>query len=158
MKTKTLIMLCLLSGIGLTQLSAQSYVNGTGAISYYYDWNDYYIPVYTPDGDLVDLLLGPVTMHTIDYYKNWEWIWRKAEYSGEIVSVGFEDSNGEIIGGTGEVFSIKDIWKLDLLSAIGPGHFNARGNQGSHYLIKYIWDEPTLSFIFVSAVWPGYKE
>lgn len=158
MKTKTLIMVCLLLGIGLTQLSAQSYVNGTGTISYYEGWVDYYIPVYTPDGDQVDLLLGPVTMHITDYYKNWEWTWRKIQYTGEIVSVGFAGSYGETIGGTGEVFSIKDIWKFDPISAIGPGHFNARGNQGSHYLIKYLWDETAYSFIFVSAVWPGYKE
>jgi hypothetical protein len=158
MKTKTLIMVCLLLGIGLTQISAQSYVNGTGAISYPDIWYDYYVPVYTPDGDQVDLLLGPVTMHIIDYYKNWEWIWRKIQYTGEIVSVGFVNSEEVTIGGTGEVFSIKDIWKFDPLSAIGPGHFNAKGNQGSHYLIDYIWDDNTLSFIFVSAVWPGYKE
>jgi hypothetical protein len=158
MKTKTFILLCLFLGIGLTQLSAQSYVNGTGSISYYGVWNDYYVPVYSPDGDQVDLLMGPVTYHILDYYKNWEWVWRKIEYSGEILSVGFEDSYGETIGGTGEVFSIKDIWKFDPLSAIGPGHYNARGNQGSHYLIKYIWDETNYSFTPVSAVWPGYME
>ena len=49
MKTKTLIMVCLLLGVGLTQLSAQNGQNGTGAISYYDGWIDYYIPVYTPD-------------------------------------------------------------------------------------------------------------
>lgn len=158
MKTKTFILACLLSGIGLTQISAQSYVNGTGTISYTHTWYDYYVPVYNPEGDQVDLLLGPVTMHILDFYKNWEWIWRKIQYSGEIVSVGFINSEGETIGGTGEVFSIKDIWKLDVNSLLGPGHFNAIGNQGSHYVIKYIWDDNTYSFIFVSAVWPGYKE
>ncbi|MDX9904190.1 MAG: hypothetical protein RB288_08955 [Bacteroidales bacterium] len=158
MKTKTFIIVCLLLGFGLTQLSAQSYVNGTGAISFSHEWSDYSVPVYTPDGEQVDMLLGPVSMHIIDFYKNWEWIWRKIQYSGEIVSVGFLDSSGEMVGGTGEVFSIKDIWKFDALSAIGPGHFNARGNHGSHYLINYIWDDTTLSFIFVSAIWPGYKE
>lgn len=158
MKTKTFLLLYLFLGLAITPLSAQSLVNGTGAISHYYDWNDYYVPVFTPDGDQVDLLLGPVTLHIIDYYKNWEWIWRKIQYTGEIVSVGFVDSFGETIGGTGEVFSIKDIWKFDPFSAIGPGHFNARGNQGSHYLISYLWDDTTYSFIFVSAVWSGYKE
>jgi hypothetical protein len=156
MKTKTFLLLCLFLGIGLTQLSAQNGTNGTGATSWDYYWDSYYVPVYTPDGVQVDLLVGPVNVHFIDYFKNGVFIWRKAQYSGEIVSVGF-DVNGVKIGGTGEVFRIKDIWKFDALSGIGPGQFNAKGNQGSHYIISYIWDDSSFSFIFVKAIWPGIK-
>lgn len=162
MKTQTLLFLCLVLGFGLTQLSAQDVYpplppenhNGTGSIS---SWsslvdNYYYIPVFSSNGDEIDWLSGDVTIHTIDNFKNGVWISRKIDYSGDITSVGVGFS-----GGTGEVFSIKDIWKYDPGGAMGPGHINARGNQGSHYLINYIYDDYA-SFIFVSAVWPGYKE
>jgi hypothetical protein len=159
MKTKTLLLLCLLSGIGLTQLSAQNGKNGTGSTSEFDVWDAYWIPVFSPDGNQIDLLEGWATMHNVFYYKDGVWLWRRQQFSGEAVSVGIDR-----ISGTGEVFRIMDTFTGDVTTSgvSGGGHVNAKGDKGSHYIIfyEYQYNESTGGEIvtFVKAVSPGSKK
>ena len=163
MKTKAFLLLCLLSGIGLTQLSAQS---GSGTEVGRETYFNYWIPVYSSNGDQIDRLEGDVSVHNVNHYLHGVLVTFNPTFYGEVTSVGFVNNDGVKIGGTGEVFSIKDKFKSDLTSTtnIGGGHINAKGNQGSHYIIfyeyKYDWsvEFPEEIFTFVKAVSPGSKK
>jgi|WetSurSiteA1Bulk_404760.scaffolds.fasta_scaffold57373_2 hypothetical protein len=152
MKTKTFLLVCLLSGICLTQLSAQnySYVN-KGAIYTNISW-----PVYCTDENgiavLVDNLTGGIeTEHHIGHYEKGVWVWCNTQYFGVIN------------GSNGEVFRINEIWKTDITDAeanIGTvtGHIDLNGNKGSHYIMRVILDWNTFSIVeVVNAVCPGSK-
>ena len=144
MKTKTLIMLCLITGIGFTQLSAQDLPpNGnTGSVSHFWVWDGYYtdIPVNCNNDD-VDRLVGKVTVHNIDHYKGGELVWVKQQFDGEVTSAL-----------TGEVFKVKDILKAEAPFANFPGHVHLVGNKGSHYMVFYVYDMNTDIFSFIKAV------
>ena len=73
MKTKAFFMLCLLLGIGLTQLSAQN-SKGTGSDVYTVAKLGWGCPVVC-DGVQVDDLWGYGDAQIIDHYKNGEWQW-----------------------------------------------------------------------------------
>ena len=158
MKTKTFFLLCLFTGFGLTQLSAQN-GNDVGR-DMYPEW----VPVFSSDGDQIDLLSGYIPYHYVWHSQHGVTIWVRSSFSGEVESVGFVNDDGEKIGGTGERFIIKDQFNGDYngTSVIGGGHFTARGNLGSHYIIfyEYYWDiENEIEEItFVKAVSPGSKE
>lgn len=156
MKTKTFIMVCLLSGIVLTQLSAQNAENGNGTFTDDFVWDGYYIPVFSSNGELIDWLVGSVTVHQLYHFKDGIQVWKKEFYNGEAESVGLD-----WVSGTGEVFLISDRVSIPLTSIPykGVGHINAKGNMGTHYIIFYeyifnpiTWDE---SFSLVKAVSPG---
>jgi len=142
MKTKTFLLLCLFLGIGLTQLSAQKGQDGsTGSYSEWYTatWLD---PVFC-DGVQVDMLDCTVTVHHKAHFLKGDWLTCFIQTSGTAVSVGFIDENGNKIGGTGEVFEIKEIGKQDnnitgdVWNCVANLHFNARGNKGTHYIVSY---------------------
>ena len=157
MKTKTLLMLCLLLGIGFTQLSAQNGKNGNGTFTSDFDWDGYYIPVFSSNGEQIDWLVGSVSVHHLDHYKDGVLVWRKEFFNGEAESVGLDWQSG-----TGEVFSISDHWSSLFTSAppyVSGGHFNAQGNMGTHYIIFYelvFAPEPYYeAWSLVKAVSPG---
>ena len=160
MKTKTFLLVCLLMGIGLTQLSAQN-GNEVGRDIYL----NYWVPVYSSNGDQIDLLTGDVPYHYVWHIRNGVIVTTENTFSGEVTSVGFYKA-GVKIGGTGEVFTLKDQFKSDLTSTtnIGGGHFHAKGDQGSDYIIfyEYIYDWsvefPEEIVTFVKAVSPGSKK
>lgn len=103
MKTKTLIMVCLLIGIGLTQLSAQnSNSGGTKSISWYYTDLGWYTGVYC-DGVMIDYITGSGDAHVIDHYKNWVWLWETISFSGTGKSLW-----------TGEAFTFSELDKIYL--------------------------------------------
>ena len=166
MKTKTFLLLCLLTGFGLTQLSAQT-GNEVGR-DLNPEW-EYWIPVYSSDGDQIDLLVGNVPVHYVYHFQNGIWISIVCNFYGEAKSVGFVNDKGENIGGTGEVFSIKDQMKSYLtdISNIGIGHCHAKGNMGSDYMIFYEYayicvvpdcNEVTETYTFIKAVSPGRRK
>jgi len=128
MKTKTLILLCLFMGIGLTQLSAQKGKNGNGAISLWKVWDGYWQPVYC-DGVNVDNLTGTVTYHVVIHYKNGNMISENVHYTGVVQS-----SN------TTEEFKLSEVDKVDDINGIISWHFNLIGNQGTHYIGSMTWD------------------
>jgi len=129
MKTKTILLLCLFLGIGLTQLSAQNeQKDATKTYSEHYSaaWSD---PVFC-DGVLVDLLDCTVTVHHKAHFLKGEWLTCFVQTSGTAVSEN-----------TGEVFEIKEIGKQDnnitgdVWNCVANLHFNARGNNGTHYIV-----------------------
>jgi hypothetical protein len=164
MKTKTFFILCLLLGIVFTQLSAQNANNGNGSDVSWLTWDTYYIPVFSSSGEQIDILFGPVTYHNLGHFENGLLTWFKQNYHGEVESVGFINNAGVKIGGTGEIFSIKDQFSGEYTSIIttGSGHYNANGDQGSHYIVLYEyqfdWITFTETFSFVKAFSPGTKK
>ena len=128
MKTKTLLMVCLLLGIGLTQLSAQNGKNGNGVISLWRVWDGYWQPVYC-DGVNVDNLTGTVIYHVAVHYKNGNLILENVHYSGVVQS-----SN------TTEEFKMSEVDKVNNIKGILSWHFNLIGNQGTHYVGTITWD------------------
>ncbi len=150
-------MVCLLLGIGLTQLSAQNGKNGNGTFTSDFVWDGYYIPVFSSNGEQIDWLVGLVTVHHLEHFKNGVLVWRKEFFNGEVESVGLDGQSG-----TGEVFLISDHWSCMFTSAppyISGGHFNAQGNMGTHYIIFYemVFDPVTYdeTWSLVKAVYPG---
>jgi len=130
MKTKTLIMVCLLLGIGMTQLSAQNGKNGIGAVSEYFTWDGYYIDVPVVCGEApVDRLVGIASCHMIYFYENGVIVKETGKFTGQVTN-----------SRTGEVFNVFDVYKCDYSDMGGYGHFNIKGNQGSHLIIFYYYD------------------
>ena len=145
MKTKTFLLLCLFLGIGLTQLSAQNGKNGTGSATEKATWDTYYldIPVYC-NNEVVDRLIGPVKMYNVLHYNNGVFLWVNQQYDGEVTS-----SKPPY-----EVFTVKDICKYDMTSYIGFGHCNLIGNNGTHYILTYMYNIVTDKFTFDKCVCP----
>ncbi len=158
MKTKTFLLLCLLTGIGSAQLSAQN-GNVVGR-DMYPEW----VPVFSSDGVQIDLLAGDIPFHYVWHFQHGVWISITSSFSGEVESVGFVNDDGVITGGTGERFIIKDLYNgiLTSTTAVGSGHFNARGDQGSHYIIFYDYyydfESNVEEITFVKAISPGSKK
>jgi hypothetical protein len=137
MKTRTFLQVCLFIGMGMTQISAQNGQTGnTKTYSEYYtaSWSD---PVFC-DGVLVDWLDCTETVHHIAKFVQGEWLHCFVQGTGTAVS----QKNGEI-------FTIKEIAKQD--NNIQPDdtwkwianlHFNAAGNNGTHYIVfaTLYWD------------------
>jgi hypothetical protein len=153
MKTKAFLFLCLLLGIGLTQLSAQN-KKGTGSVVTLetFDVGLFSEPVFSSDGQVIDWLNGPITAHYVRHYKNGVWVSEIAHFYGELVS-----------DATGEVFSIDDHYKTRDVGVNGDEHYIAKGNRGTilniFYHIEIHWSgEPLnsdflgIDFILVKAV------
>jgi hypothetical protein len=148
MKTKTFFILCLLSGIGLTQLSGQNGQNGNGTDSFFWDWdiNHEYGPYWIDipvncDNNVVDRLLGEVTVHQINHYKRGEQVWVKQQFDGEVKSAL-----------TDEVFKVKEILKAETPLFIWYSHVNLIGNKGSHYKFFYSYDGNNDILSFIKAI------
>lgn len=146
MKTKTLIMVCLLFGIGLTQLSAQITIKkdlnakGTGTIIFTGTVNNYGNVVYCND-QIVDYLEGTMTLFGVVQFKN-----------------GVEQSNNQIYRGddihstmtnSDEVFKfVEKDHIMNVYFVEGDPQpwgtnifrFNYIGNKGTHYIATAIWD------------------
>jgi hypothetical protein len=154
MKTNKFILLCFLLGIGLTTLSAQNGKNGTGTVTGSYTSDEFW-PVYCGDKQ-VDYLVGPITYHYEAHFKDGKWKWSHGVGFGEAVSVGFKDDNENLIGGTGEVFNVKEIDKKETpTSNYFVVKWNLVGNKGSHYIGTLLLAVPSFEFTSVRAVCPG---
>ena len=89
MKTKTFFLICLFSGIGLTQLSAQTppaNINGTGALVDTRVFENFGFPVFC-DGIFADLLTGTIVIQEVIIWKNGVWIKGNHRYSAGICKV-----------------------------------------------------------------------
>lgn len=124
MKTKTLLLICLLLGIGSTQISAQTKtVKIEGFVP-----NGYWIPIFCGDVQ-VDFLAGDfsykVEIHYIDGIPTWQ--------LGQV--------KGQLTSSTGEVFKLKE---TDMKHGYYGGdmtfNYNLIGNKGTHYIGTMIWD------------------
>jgi hypothetical protein len=147
MKTKTFLLLCLLSGIGLTSLTAQNGKNGTGAVTYDEIWDAYAQPVYC-NGAQVDLLTGTVSIHSVAIFKDNVLITINQHLYGEVIS-----------SVTDEKFKVNEIDKSDMVTMQDPFHCNFIGNKGSHYIGFFTWDLNTEldwhNYVFIRGVCPG---
>ena len=137
MKTKTLIMVCFLLGIGLTQLSAQnSNSDGTKSISWYYDDLGWYAEVYCGDV-MVDFLVGSGDAHVISHWKNWAWQWETISFSG----------TGESLW-TGEAFTFSELDKFYIPKwGAYTCSTHIKGDKGALYNLYYRWDNYGFSVV-----------
>ncbi len=151
MKTKTILLLCLFLGIGLTQLNAQllppDNKTGTGIVSFYEyvtDISGYWdIPVVC-GGEEINHLTGNVTGFSRVFFKGDTWIWQNSWYEWDLT------------GNDGETFKGKDIWKWVWSDGIGYGHANLIGNKGTHYIVSYSMDSSWV-IVFLDIKCPGSK-
>ncbi len=145
MKTKTLLLICLFLGIGLTQLSAQNGKNGTGTIVY-----DFFVTLpnmaefpVTCNGVLIDDVTAtdfylPVSAH----FKEGQLIWMKMKVTNLVLKSTF----------TGELFVITGIReKQDLVNMIDEVHYNLSGSSGSRYIIQITASLPSFEILELKA-------
>jgi hypothetical protein len=137
MKTKTFLLLCLLLGIGLTRLSAQtkSYPFRVSLTS-----EDVYLenPVYCDvNGEEVDrLALDYFDAHGVKHYQNGIFVFQWGKMSGQAHSLVTE-----------EVFTYKEIDKAIASETTYRATFNLIGNQGHHYIQTLIIDNDDMDLI-----------
>jgi len=125
MKRKSLILVCLLSGIWLMRLSAQTSVWVEAIVD-----NTFDIPIIC-NGEEVDVLNFPLffELRIIEHMKKEEIVWskyilNKVEYTSKI---------------TGEAFKAHDLEKQ-----YAKGYFtwrmNLTGNMGNHYIVRMVFE------------------
>ena len=118
--------MCLLTGIGLTQLSAQNSnanpnATGTYSVQFWFS-STYWSPVYCGD-QMVDFLEGgEIIVHRIGHRVEGKLLWRIEQIRGEVTSV------------TGEVFTIRELDKTDAIEMAITWKYNLHGSWGNHYL------------------------
>lgn len=124
MKTKTIILICLLLGIGLVELSAQTKtVVLEGSVP-----NGYFLPIIC-NGTNVDYLVGDFSYHVELHYVNGIPIWQQGQARGELTS------------SAGEVFKLKETDKKHNCNGCSMTlNYNLIGNKGNHYIGTLIWD------------------
>jgi len=139
MKTKTLLVFCLITGMAITRLCAQSYQ--------YKGETEWWTPVVC-NGVEIDQLTGSnLYIHQIEHYKAGGLQWINVQVHGEITS------------SSGEVFQVLEIIKV--------GHFpqpwmlfwhdNLRGSEGNHYIMFFElnWNDEIPTITCTKAVCPG---
>jgi hypothetical protein len=138
MKTKVFLLVCLFMDIGLAKLSAQPAIGKSGTMTYLENPVSFgeKVPLNC-NYDNIALLTGTVRFLTIVHYSKYDgnpdnWDWCKNDFHGEL-----------LLQSTGETFKVSDE-----CTTIGPnqlhpstGHFNIIGNQGSHYIVNYLWSD-----------------
>ncbi|OFY60137.1 MAG: hypothetical protein A2V50_07155 [Bacteroidetes bacterium RBG_19FT_COMBO_42_10] len=149
MKTKTFLLLCLFSGIGLTQLSAQNGKNGNGAVTYLYTCDDFFQPVVNNDGVEIDYIVGTVTWHIVDFYKD--------GYNYYSIGHGKDvDIHSNYPPYETFTFSGSNAWEASSMTT--TRHFNLKGSNGSHYIGQVLFDLSNYPLIKMSVeklVCPG---
>lgn len=122
MKTKTLLLVCLFLGLGLSQISAQSDVSKDVQTS----WG---CPVFC-DGVMVDYIWGYCSMHLIDHYNKGEWQWETASFK----------ATGWSVLPPYEEFSVNEQDKIKISQKVGNYTWNwddhLKGNKGALYNIS----------------------
>jgi len=128
MKTKTFLFLCLLSGMGFIQLSAQPDLpTGTKSISFTQEWSWGYSTPVICNGVQVDYITGYPVAHVTAHFENGNFV-----FSNVI-------THGDVYGEHGEVFKLSELDKN--LAAVGTTwHFNLKGDRGNHYISAVTWD------------------
>lgn len=139
MKTKTFYVLCLLSAVGIMQLSAQNGKGGTGTVPFVETQlnNPANLEIIC-EGDVVDVLVFPLSfdLRIRDHYNKGEITWSK-----------YLLNNAPLTSlRTNEVFNTQDMESIRERGVfIWSSHLN--GNMGSHYNIRMIWDAVTWEII-----------
>ena len=141
MKTKTFLLLCLFLGIGLTQLSAQSYKwEGNG-------WWE--CPVYC-HGIQIDNIAGYGDAHVIDHYKAGEWVWEILTIKG----VGWSTNDNEEFTFS-EQDKIKWSPQLDRYTWTCHDNIKMAGEKGTLYNISLIINPYNGTYVVNKATCTG---
>ena len=125
MKTKTFFFICLLSGIGVTQLSAQNGPNDRGAFTFHDSWLGLVQPIYC-NGVWIDDLRGDLTTHSVAFFVGEVVVKTIEQFEGEYTS----DKNGEkfkIISCPERDYYYTPLW-------YNIWHFNLLGTSGTRYI------------------------
>jgi hypothetical protein len=144
MKTKTLFLICLILGFGLTQISAQNGKNGSGIVRFDFLVVGKSFPVFC-DGVVVDNLYSPTgwTCYTTQHYVNGELTWFRDKPNKDVQMVSEN---------TGEIFSLgggMDQWHLQNNRLVWFGVFI--GQKGTHYSFKITFDYATGEMIDINS-------
>ena len=151
MKIKTLLFVCLFTGIGITKLSAQwppIIPDGTKSVvwSFTYPW----VEVVSCNG-YEDVLQGDVTFYETDLFQD-----------GEIIR-GINHGNGTLVNEAGDEFRININVKGQLPVdqdgnyQNGSFHYNIVGKNGTIFVGAFSFYEDG-SFVIDKAVCPGKKK
>lgn len=142
MKTKTLLFVLLLLGLGTIQLSAQT---KTIPFGFSGTSGDLYLenPVYCDDSQVeVDrLALDYWTINGVNHYKDGILVFTNSKLTGQCHSII-----------TGEVFTYQEIDKTIATGTTYHANFNLKGNRGHHYLATYVIDNDDWQFILTPLV------
>jgi len=153
MKTKTFLMACLLSGIGLSQLSAQNGKNGNGAVAYWEPFN-LEAPILAEDGTVLDMMDCTTSSHVQLHFKN-----------GVLIRADYEAHGVAIARKTGEEFKYTEIGKQVIYSWDADGNptgfdffrVHLTGNHGTHLMIDAVLNFSTWETTITNVFWPGDK-
>jgi hypothetical protein len=148
MKLKIFFSICLIIGIAMTQLSAQSQkaLDNRSVVRTELPWF-YEAPVVC--NGFTDVLIGSATSTSVTHYKN-----------GEVVGSSWRTIAEATSAATGEVFAVKEnsLTKADWVVTF---HFNAIGEFGTRYIGSMTWDminDPLFQNVIVNKfVCPGSK-
>lgn len=138
MKLKSiLVILCLIAGAGLIQLSAQN--PEPEGNSY---WVESTFGTYVIcDGEFTDWIGGVMKAHVVDKYKDGIWV-------RQIIQIHGEASSWK----TDEEFKFKRVGKYYPTEDKSIFHYNLLGDEGTHYILKHLYEfEPTWSITVISA-------
>jgi hypothetical protein len=133
MKTKALLFICLLLGIGLTQLSAQDYppppqspvVEGTKSVKW---MGNYYISEWVECDGVGKLIEGNMTWQNISHFVNGVEVWEISKAKGE-----FTDYY------TGEVYWVNETVKANIPRdgyITCSTNLKLKGNKNIHYIMR----------------------
>jgi hypothetical protein len=147
MKTKTLLFVCLLLGMSLTQVSAQKWPKGSHNEPLFFTYTGEW-PIEC-DGVLVDMLAGELRYHLSQYCVPGPdgadvSIWSIQKFSGTLTSIW-----------TGEVFIAQEVDKYNI-PLRSPGiytwHGIYKGNRGHTYILWGGFDTSTWEIYFDKSI------
>ena len=137
MKLKSiLVILCLIAGAGLTQLSAQ---NPEPEGNSWWIEKTFGTYVYC-DGELIDWIGGVMKAHVVDKYKDGIWVRQIIQITGEAYSYQ-----------TNEKFKFQRVGKYYPLEDKSIFHYNLKGDEGTHYILKHMYEFNPWSITVISA-------
>jgi len=139
MKLKSiLVILCLIAGAGLTQLSAQN-PEPEGNSSWWAE-RTIWAPVFC-DGVFQEWVSGELKAHVIEKYKDGIWV-------RQILQVDDEATSWK----TGEKIKLQRVGKYYPTEDKSIFHYNLLGDDGSHYVLKHLYVfEPEWSITIIDA-------
>lgn len=68
----------------MNQLLAQNGKNVNGTITDDFLWDGYYVPVFSSNGELIDWLVGSVTVHQLYHFKDGVRFGKKSLLTGKL--------------------------------------------------------------------------
>ncbi|HAQ18122.1 MAG TPA: hypothetical protein DCR40_02690 [Prolixibacteraceae bacterium] len=142
MKTKAFLLVCLLLGIGLTQLSAQNGKGGSGTFKQELSFTGWSLNVYC-DGVVSDVVTCPVLKVEITvHYVNGVEVWGSNKVKNLVVtSVKTGEEYKSPIG--------FDHWSF--IKGYVVSEFHLIGNKGHHISMKIITDTNTWEIVDISS-------